>query len=263
MDKLLVTISKQNQELINISKENKCIGFVDYHKRFDKHSKLIKKINLKNIKNLFLIDINYSQKKIISRDIFDWSSKSNVLNYLGSHYIDFVYNTSGYKPYSVMAYGSKNYLKNKNINTYDFIVCLVKWKKNNHSFLLNLKTSWVDPNNETSMSDQNVTMHYTNSKIVSDQKNRGLYISSDTDNYESINPDFNQKFSSLHRNIINYEGYGFSSIETFLVQIYDFIHNKKIDYDFYPNLEQSMIVTKVLEAAKTSLNNKSQWIEII
>ena len=52
-------------------------------------------------------------------------------------------------------------------------------------------------------------------------------------------------------------------IETFLVQIYDFIHNKKIDYDFYPNLEQSMIVTKVLEAAKTGLNNKSQWNEII
>lgn len=259
--KPLVINMKENLELVKIAKKNKCIGFVDYHKRFDKHSRFIREFNIKNVKNLYLIDINYSQKKIIPEDIFKWSDKSNVLNYLGSHYIDFVYYTSGYKPQSVMAIGTKKYLLSKKINTFDSIICLIKWRKGNHSFLLNLKTNWIDPIKETSMSDQNVTLYYTNNKIISDQKNRGMYISSDLNDYESVNLDFNQRLISLDKNSYKYEGYGFSSIINFIEKIYYKSDGDKI-HDAYPNLEQSYNITKVLEAAQKSLKNNSKWINI-
>lgn len=261
--KPLVTNVNENKILINIAKKNNCLGFVDYHKRFDKHSMLIKNFNNKQINQLYLIDISYSQKKLVATKVFNWTEKTNVLNYLGSHYIDFVYHTTGFKPSSVMAIGTKKYLINKNINTYDSIICLIKWKKGKNSFILNLKTNWIDPIKETSMSDQKVTLFYTNGKIISDQKDRGFYLSSDQNDYESINPDFNQKFN-FNNNLLNdYQGYGFKSISTFLNLINLKRNNKKFKYEMYPNLEQSLIVSMVLEAASKSLRNKSKWIEIL
>lgn len=260
--KPLVLNSKQNEKLIKLSKKNNCVGFVDYHKRFDRQSKLIKEYNLNNIKSLYLIDINYSQKKIVSTELFNWVSKSNILNYLGSHYIDFVYHTSNYKPKSVMAIGTKKYLIKKKINTYDSIICLIKWVRGKDQFILNLKVNWIDPKNESSMSDQRVVMYYTNSKILSDQKNRGFYISTDNNNFESINPDFNQVYSNKKNSRLSYEGYGYESIFTFLTLINQKANKKQINYKEYSNIEHSMIVSKVLEASQRSLNNKSKWIEI-
>lgn len=43
--KPLVTSVSENLKLINLAKKNNCLGFVDYHKRFDMHSKLIKEYN--------------------------------------------------------------------------------------------------------------------------------------------------------------------------------------------------------------------------
>ncbi len=260
--KPLVLSVKENLNLIKISKLNNCVGFVDYHKRFDNHSKLIKEFNLNQINNLYSIDINYSQKKIISYNIFKWVNESNILNYLGSHYIDFVFHTSGFTPKSVMAIGIKKFLYSRGINTYDSIICLVKWSKGNNEFILNLKTNWIDPLNESSMSDQKVTLHYTNSKIISDQKNRGFYISSDTDNYESVNPDFNQQYQNNKSFTKKYEGYGIESILTFLKLINKKLNGIKFKYNEYSNLNQSLVVTKVLEGASKSLKNKSNWVKI-
>ena len=261
--KPLVTNVNHNKILINLAKKNKCLGFVDYHKRFDNHSLLIKNFNNKQINQLYLIDISYSQKKLISTKVFNWTEKTNVLNYLGSHYIDFVYHTSGFKPKSVMAVGTKKFLISKNINTYDSIICLVKWEKGNNSFILNLKTNWIDPVKETSMSDQKVTLFYTNGKIISNQKDRGFYVSSDQNDYESINPDFNQKFNFNNKLLNDFQGYGFKSISTFLKLIDLKKNNKIFNYESYPNLEQSLIVSMVLEAASKSLRNKSKWIKIL
>ncbi len=260
--KPLVLTVKENQNLIKISKKNNCIGFVDYHKRFDNHSKLIKRFNDTQISNLYSIDINYSQKKIVSCNIFDWVEKSNILNYLGSHYIDFVSHTSGFIPKSVMAIGIKKYLFSKKINTFDSIICLVKWGNGKNEFIMNLKTNWIDPLYETSMSDQKVIMHYTNSKIISDQKNRGFYVSSDTNNFESLNPDFNQKYEPVSNNNNVYQGYGIDSIVTLLEQIQKKIQKVKFNYQDYPNIEQSLVVSKVLEGASKSLKNNSTWVKI-
>ena len=204
----------------------------------------------------------YSQKKIVSCNIFDWVEKSNILNYLGSHYIDFVSHTSGFIPKSVMAIGIKKYLFSKKINTFDSIICLVKWGNGKNEFIMNLKTNWIDPLYETSMSDQKVIMHYTNSKIISDQKNRGFYVSSDTNNFESLNPDFNQKYEPVSNNNNVYQGYGIDSIVTLLEQIQKKIQKVKFNYQDYPNIEQSLVVSKVLEGASKSLKNNSTWVKI-
>lgn len=260
--KPLVTSVSENLKLINLAKKNNCLGFVDYHKRFDKHSKLIKEYNYKQKNNLYLIDINYSQKKNIPIKVFNWSENTNILNYLGSHYLDFVSHTTNFKPTYVMAIGIKKFLIKKNYNTYDSIVCLVKWKNKNDEFLLNLKTSWIDPLKETAMSDQKVTLYYTNSKIISDQKNRGFYISDDKNEYESINPDFNQTFHDFTNKTKNYEGYGFNSLVNFMELILQKSQIPDSQLKNLPTLQSSLIISQILEAANKSLKNKSKWIKI-
>ena len=73
--KPLVTSTSDNLKLINLSEKNNCLGFVDYHKRFDKHSMLIKEYNADKKNELYLIDINYSQKNI-PINVFNWSENS-------------------------------------------------------------------------------------------------------------------------------------------------------------------------------------------
>ena len=260
--KPLVTSVSENLKLINLAKKNNCLGFVDYHKRFDMHSKLIKEYNYDKKNDLYLIDINYSQKKNIPINVFNWTEETNILNYLGSHYLDFVSHTTSFKPTYVMAIGIKKLLIKKNCNTYDSIVCLVKWKNKSHEFLLNLKTSWIDPLKDTAMSDQKVTLYYTNSKIISDQKNRGFYISDDLNDYESINPDFNQTFKDIINKSKSYEGYGFKSLISYMEMILNKSKITNSELKNLPTLQSSLAVSQILDAASKSLKNKSKWIKI-
>ena len=111
-------------------------------------------------------------------------------------------------------------------------------------------------------SDQKVTLYYTNSKIVSDQKNRGFYITDDYNEFESVNPDFNQTFKSIRDNSKTYEGYGFKSLITFMELILNKNQISKNEYKNFPTLQNSLVISQILEAAKKSLTNNSKWIKI-
>ena len=98
-----------------IEKKNKknIIGLVEFHKRFDKHNLLLKNTyESQKLGKPLYFNVEYSQKKIIPEKIFrKWSEKTNILQYLGIHYIDLVYFITKARPVRVMAMGQKNWLK--------------------------------------------------------------------------------------------------------------------------------------------------------
>ena len=118
------------KKLIKKQTIKKLHGLVEFHKRFDKHNLLLKNTyESKKLGDPLYFNVEYSQKKIIPEKIFrSWASKTNVIQYLGVHYIDLVYFITKAKPLRVMAMGQKNWLKRKKINTYDSIQCLIEWK---------------------------------------------------------------------------------------------------------------------------------------
>jgi len=253
---------KEVKELIKLSNNKKVLGLVEFHKRFDEANLTIKnKIENKEIGSLLYSVVEYSQKKIIPTKIFkSWSNKTNVFQYLGVHYVDLIYFFTRFKPVSVKAWGQKEFLKSKKINNWDSIQVTIEWlKPNGRIFVSNHISSWVDPNNTSSMSDQKITIVGTKGKIISDQKNRGLQVVNDTKYIQDINP----YFTSL-TNFSNYKdpyffGYGIDSVNEFIVNVNNIIENKVNYKNFLKNnrsFEESLISTSIIESVIKSLKTK-------
>ena len=253
-----------------IEKKNKknIIGLVEFHKRFDKHNLLLKNTyESQKLGKPLYFNVEYSQKKIIPEKIFrKWSEKTNILQYLGIHYIDLVYFITKARPVRVMAMGQKNWLKKRKINTYDSIQCLIEWKtKSNASFNQTLVVNWIDPNSNSSVSYQKIKFCGTKGNFESDQKIRGIRIISDDNNLEEPNPDFCQPFCFNGKNI-QWRGYGIKSVLNFLNGTKNMLTNKskfsKLVDPNSANFEDGLISTAVIEAATKSLENKSSWKKI-
>ena len=150
----------------------------------------------------------YTQRKKIPLETFkSWADKTNILCYLGVHYIDLIYFITNAKPHKVMAVGQKVFLKSKGIDTYDSIQCNVIWKSEK-GLLFNqtLMCSWVESDLSSAMSAQNINLIFSKGRINCEQKDRGLSILSDEKGLEHINPDFSRQYSE--EDYITFEGYG-------------------------------------------------------
>jgi len=265
--KPMTTKLSDAKKLYNIAKKNKLIGQVEFHKREDESNLIIRdKIINNEIGNLQYISVNYSQRKIIPTYQFkDWTSQSNIFQYLGVHYVDLINFITDAKPKNVTAWGLKDYLKKKNINTWDSIHAVIEWQKNNKKFISMHSCNWIDPNTSSAMSDQKISFIGTNGRIDSDQKNRGLQIVNDKDGINDINPYFSNKLlSSSNQNY--FYGYGIKSVNNFLSDVFKVI-NKSIKISklekIRPSFKNSLITVATTEAINKSLRSNNKKIKII
>ncbi len=211
------------------------------------------------------MNVNYSQRKIIPTKQFKkWVNKSNIFQYLGVHYVDLINFITDSKPISVNAWGLKDYLKEKNINTWDSIHAVIEWKNKNNNFLSLHSCNWIDSNKSSAMSDQKISFIGTKGRIDSDQKNRGLQIVDDKNGINDLNPYFSNKFLSSS-NKSYFSGYGISSINNFLKDVHELINNQ-INLKFLeksrPSFKSSQISVYVTDAINKSLSSKNKKIKI-
>ena len=256
----------ESKKLINLQHKKNLYGAVEFHKRWDKQNLILRdKFRSKIIGEPLYTWTEYSQRKTIPSKIFkSWVSKSNIIQYLGVHYIDIVRFITGASPIRTMALGQKQWLKKQNINVHDSVQCIIEWKlKNNQNFVQNLLLNWVDPETTTSMSDQKIFFVGTKGRIESNQKNRGLKIVSEN-SIEEPNPDFCHPYYN-HQNLLEYKGYGIKSITTFLddvVNINEKTKTLKALNKIRPTFKESLVSTAVVEAATKSLKNNGIWKKI-
>ena len=266
--KPFTTTTEDAKKLIYKSERKNLYGLVEFHKRFDKHNILLKNIYENNkLGEPLYFNVEYSQKKIIPEKIFkNWAHKTNILQYLGVHYIDLVYFITKASPVRVLAMGQKNWLSKKKINTFDSIQCFIEWKtKSNIKFNQTLVVNWVDPNSSSAVSYQKIKFCGTKGNYESDQKERGIKVISDGNNLQEPNPDFCQTYSlnNLHT---QWSGYGIESVTNFLEGIKKMsskIPNSKNFFDIKSSYFKDAIVsTAVTEAAKKSLENNFIWQKV-
>lgn len=265
--KPFVLKTEHSDQLIKMQKNKKLFTYVDFHKRFDKQNILAKdKILNGDIGDILNIHVSYSQKKINPEFIFKkWINKTNILQYLGVHYIDLVYFLTGATPKKVMAIGQKNYLHKKTAkNVYDSIQSIIVWsKKNKYLFTQTLCVNWIEPNSSSAVSSQKYVITGTKGSLFCEQKERGLQLVNDMSGINDINPDFNVSFKK--DNHLHFAGYGIESVMNFLINT-DLYCNKltslkKIE-NILPTFSQSSISTKIIDSANQSLKNNSNWVEI-
>lgn len=258
---------KHAKNLIKLTNKYKVLGLVEFHKRYDEANIIIRdRLKNNDVGDLLYCIIEYSQKKIIPEKIFKkWQQKTNVFQYLGVHYVDLLYYFTNFVPKFATAYFQSEYLKSKKINNSDSIQVIIEWEKpNKEKFISYHFSSWIDPNNSSSMSDQKISMIGSKGKIISDQKNRGLQIIDDRNGIQEINPYFSSLVSDKDYARSNFFGYGFTSVIEFLKntrQVVCFGEDYKKFLLNNRSFKESLISTAIIEAANKSLKtNKKEKV---
>ena len=253
--------------LIELAKKKNVYGAVEFHKRWDKQNRiLLDEFQNGNLGTPLYSWTEYSQRKSIPSDIFkSWVKNNNILQYLGTHYIDIIRFVTKAKPVEVLAVGQKSWLLERGFNVHDSIQCFVKWELDNKIlFNQTLLVNWIDPETTSAMSDQNIKFVGTKGRFEGDQKNRGSRIVLDSKQIEDINPDFCKSFQNINGERV-WEGYGIESVCNFMTDVLHIKNGKKNPIDFEgcrPTFMESLYSTAVIEKAYKSLQNKSSWEKI-
>ena len=167
-----------------------------------------------------------------------------------------------YKPEKVIAIGTDGILKEKGINTYDSIHATIVWYNNENSeqkMVTQFSTNWIDPSTSSAMSDQKYTVIGTKGRIESNQKHRGVEVTTESEGIQSINP----YFSKYHGK--TYSGYDFKSISQFLIDVNEIIEgNIIVDTleELRPTFKDTLPTSSVIDAVNTSLIDNSNWAYI-
>lgn len=255
------------KRIIASQEKNQVYGMVEFHKRFDRANLKLKEAVLeKRIGDPLYFIVEYSQRKSIPTEVFKaWVNRTNIMQYLGIHYIDIIYFATKATPIKAMAVGQKGFLEGKGYETFDSILATIEWQTPDQKrFHTQINTNWIDPENTSSMSDQRIKVIGTKGRLESDQKYRGLMSVSDERNIEEMNPDFCQFYlkDNLKKEI---KGYGVDSINTFLTDVGNIVNQKKKWNEFEnsrPTFKDSIIPTQIIEAINKSLEQSFSWIDI-
>ena len=262
--KPLTPTAKEARQLINLAQKKNLYGAVEFHKRWDRHNLMLQDI----FRNGQLGDplytwTEYSQRKSIPTKLFkNWVEKTNILQYLGVHYIDIVRFITGALPKRVMATGQKNWLMEQGIDVHDSIQSMIEWEMPNKTrFNQTLLTNWIDPEITSAMSDQKLKFVGTKGRYESDQKDRGISLVIDGENFQTPNPDFCQPYG-LEKGSTRWQGYGIESIVTFLQDVDDIISGRQTTNNLAvnrPTFRESIISTAAIESANNSLAENGTW----
>ncbi|MEN6318291.1 MAG: Gfo/Idh/MocA family oxidoreductase [Syntrophaceae bacterium] len=254
------------RELIQLAQLNGAYGAVEFHKRYDRSNlKLRDTIQQGLIGDPLYFIVEYSQRKNIPLEAFrSWVCHTNILQYLGVHYIDIIYFATRAIPRRVMALGQMNYLSGQGVGTWDSIQCFIEWEaESGVRFTSAVLTNWIDPERTSAMSDQKIKVIGTKGRYEADQKRRGITIVTDDTGMEEPNPDFSAFYGTGKGEGISIQGYGPESILQFLKDVRDIKGGMLKPGDLEgrrPTFRESLIPTVILEAANRSLAMEGSWI---
>jgi predicted dehydrogenase len=265
--KPFVTKLADGVDLVRKARQSNRYAAVEFHKRYDTANLLMKsRIADGAIGKPLCFHIEYSQRKVVPLEHFaTWSDRTTIFQYLGVHYVDMVHFLTGALPLRVMAIGQKSFLVDQGIDTYDAMQVMVEWRgDDDHVFVSNHLTHWVDSNRTSTMSDQKIQVIGTEGRMDSDQKHRGLQIVNDEQGIEQINPYFCQ-FLPTADGTEDFVGYGVSSVTTFLEDVAKIESGTLAPADLEgmrATFASSLVSQAVLEAADQSLGAKGGWIDV-
>ena len=267
--KPLTPTYEEAKALIELSESAKVYGAVEFHKRWDESNLYAKRIIQEGkIGALNYIQVDYSQKIKIPTEIFKgWSDQTNILQYLGIHYIDLIYFLTGFTPIRVSAYGTKKTLIEKGIDTYDSIHAFIEWQNPHDAkdkFISIINANWIDANSGAAMSDQKIKFIGTEGRLECDQKDRGIELVNEHGGVQLINPYFSEYLpgDDGHETL---NGYGFKSIERFVLDVIN-LQNNAVSFEHLianrPSFRSASISTLVSDFANQSLAQNAAWVDI-
>ncbi len=262
--KPLVPTVEEHKRLIGLAMQNNVYGAVEFHKRWDESNRHVKKaIDEGVLGQLHNITVDYSQRISIPLEVFaGWADKTNIFQYLGIHYVDLVHYLTGARPFRLMVRGTKGVLAAKGLDTCDSVHVWLEWRSAEGSeFLSQYNLSWIDPITSSAMSDQKFSILATGGRYLVDQKHRGIEASLHGANgVQQINPWFSEVLPDATGGVAM-QGYGFSSINTYLKDVTDLMEGKRTPAEFEgcrPTFADCLASTAVIETVNRCLAQNTQ-----
>ena len=266
--KPFTNLASEGAELVKLAQKKGLYGAVEFHKRWDRSNILLKDLfNDGQLGDPLYSKVEYSQRKSIPAQAFRaWSMRTTILQYLGVHYVDAMRFITGASPKKVMAVGQKKWLVGQGVDTFDSIQAIIEWEiQPNNTFMQIILVNWIDPEGTSAMSDQKLNLVGTRGRYDSDQKERGIVLTTDSRATEHLNPDFCRPYRNSGGKM-TWKGYGIDSVRTFLNDVDNLskgrISLSDLSGDVRPTFGEAIISTAVIEQAHKSLYSVSEWHEI-
>lgn len=258
--KPLVKTTAEHLELQELAKEKGLLLMLEVHKRFDPiYADAVDQI--RTFGDFSLMHSYMSQPKTQLDTFASWAGiSSDISYYLNAHHIDLLcWAVQGVaEPVSVVATASTGVADKKlGREVEDTITLTVQWK-NLQSGALGTSVhtaSWIAPPSDVHSQQRFFYMGHQG-EVTIDQAHRGYGISTDENGYKSANPLF-MKYTPREGKFAGQQGYGYRSIETF-VRSADELAKESAKLAIFnqtlPTIENTLNVTKILEAGRQSLD---------
>jgi len=261
----------QHLELLVLAKKNNVLVAVEVHKRFDPmYADVKQRIKSGSTGNFSYFSSYMSQPKFQLFTFKSWAGASDISYYLNSHHIDFhCWTMEGLaRPERVVAMASNGIASNKpyEVNTEDTISLLVQWRniKDNSLGTAIYTASWVAPKADVH-SQQHFHYMGTTGEFRVNQGQRGYTMNSDDGTPISINPLYMKYTPDADGLFSGQYGYGYRSIEEFVLSVLKIRENNKQPTDFDHTLAtvyRTVTSTAILHAGRISLDNKGAAVAI-
>jgi D-galacturonate reductase len=260
--KPLVKTTKQHEALQKLAKEKGLLLMLEVHKRFDPlYADAVDQIA--TFGDFSYMNSYMSQPKAQLDTFASWAGiSSDISYYLNAHHIDLLCWAvkKKAKPISVMASASTGIADKKlSRKVEDTITLTVQWE-NFHSGALGTSihtASWIAPPSDVHSQQRFFYMGHEG-EINIDQAHRGYTLSTDKTGFKSANPLF-MKYTPRNGKFVGQNAYGYKSIETFIKAVgklsTDANYLKECN-ETLPTIQNTLNVTKILEAGRRSLDEK-------
>ncbi len=266
--KPLVATIDQHLALAAAAAENNVLVAVEFHKRWDPIYADARD-RIRSLGDFSYFSSYMSQPKSQLKTFRSWAGRAtDVSYYLNAHHIDFhAWSVSPRsRPTSVVATASTGLAAASGIATEDTITLSTQW---HNAETGNMATavytaSWIAPQSDVHSQQRFFYMGHQG-EIMVDQAHRGYSVARDADGFASANPLFMKYEPDADGCFAGQNGYGYRSIEDFVVAARA-IRDGQATPAYYRHrlatVDQTLLVTAILEAGRTSLDHDGQRVLI-
>lgn len=257
------------QELLTLQRARGVHGAVEFHKRFDESNLMVRRLLAEGgIGTARYFVIGYSQRISIPLEVFrEWSTRTNIFQYLGVHYVDLVQFLTGARPLRAMALATRGVLSGQGMDTPDSVHATIEWQGGaggETPFVSVMNLGWIDPRTSSALSDQRFTLVCSRGRLEVDQKKRGIELVRDCGGVQDLNPYFAEYLPGLDGKL-TFQGYGYQSIRAFLDDLLAVKAGQLTAAELErsrPSFKEALVSTAVIEAVNLSLESSSNWVAI-
>lgn len=266
--KPMVKTVEEHRTIIKAARASQVLVAMEVHKRWDPIY-VDARDRIRQLGDFSFFQSYMSQPKSQLQTFKAWAGRaSDISYYLNSHHVDFhVWSCSPFaKPVVVRASSASGVAESMSIPAEDTITLMVDWenRESRNRGTAVYTASWTAPKSDVHSQQRFFYMGHRG-EICVDQAHRGYSTATDSQGFSSPNPLFMKYAPDAAGYFSGQTGYGYRSIEDFVLAANAIRRGVAVPDDFRGSLataSDTLLVTAILEAGRQSLDQNGSAIRI-